>query len=356
MGMHGQRKSSRCDQVPILTALNLGCLPQDSWSATVQLVLLIFTALVVLGLVPLVLLTTNRLSSAMFSPVKTPTASAPQVGGGQRWVHAALVWQLEVRFGVGTADSKSSLAQHCVHGVRMPTSPGTSDLHDMHTVHPSQPLQNTAESHKRRTGLQSLSPPKRPCFSPFTDRRQGTPASAAGEEAAAAGPQSPWWAQCRAAWRTVRAAAGGVLGGLEAGLRSTLRANVHALVALLLILGLFVGTTGLAAFLSVRVAQEGRATVMAVRDVFPAAWAGMAASTPLLADAVAAAGGGSSGGSGNSSSGGGTPAAPVLPPWVASYQKEALQLVQQALPAIASWGESHFQGFVEKQNLTSALG
>ena len=53
---------------------------QDSWSATVQLVLLVFTALVVLGLVPLVLLTTNRLSSAMFSPVKTPTASAPQVG------------------------------------------------------------------------------------------------------------------------------------------------------------------------------------------------------------------------------------------------------------------------------------
>ena len=149
----------------------------------------------------------------------------------------------------------------------------------------------------------------------------------------------------------MRAAAGGVLGGLEAGLRSTLRANLHALVALLLILGLFVGTTGLAAFLSVRVAQEGRATVLAVRDVFPAAWAGMAASTPLLADAVAAAGGGRSGsGSGNSSSGSG------VPPWVASYQKEALQLVQQALPAIASWGEAHFQGFVEKQNLTSALG
>lgn len=100
MGMHGQRKSSRCDQVPILTALNLGCPPQDSWSATVQLVLLIFTALVVLGLVPLVLLTTNRLSSAMFSPVKTPTASVPHVGGVPRWVHAALL---------GTADSKYSL-------------------------------------------------------------------------------------------------------------------------------------------------------------------------------------------------------------------------------------------------------
>ena len=156
--------------------------------------------------------------------------------------------------------------------------------------------QTTAESHKRRSGLQGLSPPKRPCFSPFTEGRQRPAAASAGEAGAAAAAQggaAAWWERCRSAWRTVRAAAGGVLGGLEAGLRSTLRANLHALVALLLILGLFVGTTGLAAFLSVRVAPEGRATVLAVRDVFPAAWAGMAASTPLLADAVAAAGGGS---------------------------------------------------------------
>lgn len=113
--------------------------------------------------------------------------------------------------------------------------------------------------------------------------------------------------------------------------------------------GLFVGTTGLAAFLSVRVAQEGRNTVLAVRDVFPAAWAGMAASTPLLADAeavAAAAAGARPGASG----------VPVLPAWVASYQREALQLVQQSLPAVASWAEAQLYGFVEKQNLTAALG
>lgn len=53
---------------------------RDSWSATVQLVLLVFTAVVALGLVPLLLLTTNRyLGAAMFSPVKTPTASAARV-------------------------------------------------------------------------------------------------------------------------------------------------------------------------------------------------------------------------------------------------------------------------------------
>ena len=86
-----------------------------------------------------------------------------------------------------------------------------------------------------------------------------------------------------------KAACAGIASSLEAGLRSALRSNLHALVSALLIMGLFIGTTGLAAFLSVRVAQEGRATVLAVRDVFPAAWSGMAASTPLLAEAVAGA-------------------------------------------------------------------
>ena len=46
----------------------------------------------------------------------------------------------------------------------------------------------------------------------------------------------------------------------------------------------------------------------------------------------------------------------VLPAWVASYQQEALQLVQQALPAVATWAEAQLHGFVEKQNLTEALG
>jgi hypothetical protein len=63
---------------------------QDSWSATVQLVLLVFTALVALGLVPLLLMTTNRfMGGSIFSPVKTPTALATQVaaaGWARVWV------------------------------------------------------------------------------------------------------------------------------------------------------------------------------------------------------------------------------------------------------------------------------
>lgn len=52
-----------------------------------QVVLLVATALLALGLVPLLLLASNRyLGSSMFSPIKTPTASATQVGrqGAQR--------------------------------------------------------------------------------------------------------------------------------------------------------------------------------------------------------------------------------------------------------------------------------
>lgn len=169
------------------------------------------------------------------------------------------------------------------------------------------------------------------------------------------------WGRCRSAWRDTQDACAGVAASLQAGLRSALRSNLHALVAGALILGLFVGTTGLAAFLSVRVVQEGRATVLAVRDVFPAAWTGMAASTPLLADAAAAADGAAdSGGAGAAREG--SPAAAavapaaVLPPWVAAYQREALQLAQQALPAMSAWGEEQVARFMAKQNLTSALG
>jgi hypothetical protein len=47
----------------------------------VQLVLLVFTAVLAVGVVPLALLTTNRyLGAAVFSsPAKTPAASAQQV-------------------------------------------------------------------------------------------------------------------------------------------------------------------------------------------------------------------------------------------------------------------------------------
>ena len=200
-----------------------------------------------------------------------------------------------------------------------------------------------------------------------------------GGEALAAGEASlPGWHRwlhgySRAGWGACRDAAG----SLESGLRSWLRSHLHSLVSAALIVLLFVGTTGLAAFMSVRVAQEGRATVLAVRDAFPAAWAGMAASAPLLVDASVGAGAAvartaaagtaaaataaeGNGGAGDASVGSEAPlppaAAAVLPPWVVAYQQEALQLAQQALPAIASWAEAHFYGFMDKQNLTAALG
>ncbi|KAI3438020.1 hypothetical protein D9Q98_000463 [Chlorella vulgaris] len=291
---------------------------RDSWSTTVQVVLLVLTAVLAVGVVPLLLLTTNRyLAAAVFSPAKTPTVSASQVAGDAR---------------------------------------------------------------KRRSSMQSVSPPKRPSFTPFVDanlrqRRSSMPASlptdrtgdaTAAAAAAAAGSLAAdsWREWCRGAWHDVHAALGGILGSLEAVLRSSLRRNLHALVSLLLIAALCVGTTGLAAFLSVRVAQEGRATVLAVRDIFPTAWAGMAASTPLLAD-VASAGEGAPRRTGSTDSrsleerqgeGQVAPATKGLPLWVAAYQQEALGLVQQALPAVASWAEVQLYGALDRQNLTSAVG
>jgi hypothetical protein len=239
--------------------------------------------------------------------------------------------------------------------------------------------QGTGEGHKRRGNLHSVSPPKRPSFTPFSDGRQRRAAAAAARMGSSGAPEhatpaafptlggrgsggGEWWDSCLECWQASKAACAGILSSLEAGLRSALRTNLHALVSALLIMGLFIGTTGLAAFLSVRVAQEGRATVLAVRDVFPAAWSGMAATTPLLADAVAGAPEPqAASGNGSSSIGSrGEPPPPlppaVLPAWVASYQQEALQLVQQALPAVATWAEAQLHGFVEKQNLTEALG
>ena len=238
--------------------------------------------------------------------------------------------------------------------------------------------QGTGEGHKRRGHLHSVSPPKRPSFTPFSDARQRRAAAAAARMGSSGAPEEAtpaafptlgggkgggeWWEWCLEGWQASKAACAGILSSLEAGLRSALRSNLHALVSALLIMGLFIGTTGLAAFLSVRVAQEGRATVLAVRDVFPAAWSGMAASTPLLAEAVAGAPEPQPAARNGSSSVGGSRGEPpplspaVLPAWVASYQHEALQLVQQALPAVATWAEAQLHGFVEKQNLTAALG
>jgi hypothetical protein len=241
-------------------------------------------------------------------------------------------------------------------------------------------VQVAGDARKRRSSMQSVSPPKRPSFTPFVDanlrqRRSSMPASlptdrtgdaTAAAAAAAAGSLAAdsWREWCAGAWHDVHAALGGILGSLEAVLRSSLRRNLHALVSLLLIAALCVGTTGLAAFLSVRVAQEGRATVLAVRDIFPTAWAGMAASTPLLAD-VASAGEGAPRRTGSTDSrsleerqgeGQVAPATKGLPLWVAAYQQEALGLVQQALPAVASWAEVQLYGALDRQNLTSAVG
>eukprot|EP00887_Chlorella_sp_A99_P007660 scaffold20.g7660.t1 len=264
---------------------------RDTWSTTVQLLVLVSTALLALGLLPLLYLTTHRcLGTSVFSPIKTPTAASTAKRGADAF---------------------------------------TAGLRE-----------------QQQRARAAVTPPKPPRFSPAgrgARAAAGDGATAAGAEAAA---RTAWAATSR--WlRGATALCAALWAECETRLRAALRANLHTLVSLLLILALLLGTSGLAAFLTVRVVQEGRSTVLAVRDVFPTAWAGVAASTPLLADAVSDDGGG-----------GGLPESRMLaglPPWVRAYQADALALVQRALPEAATWVEHRLQQFAHNKNLTSTL-
>lgn len=126
-----------------------------------------------------------------------------------------------------------------------PCHPG--QLHHFWAVlHPPCLQATSADNRPRRV---SLSPVKRPVFSPFSDARQrrgaNGPAGAAadGDDSVGAGSATAgFWDRCLAVWHTAKAAASGLLGSLDAGLRSSLRANLHALVSLSLILVSWRGT------------------------------------------------------------------------------------------------------------------
>ena len=259
--------------------------------------MLISTAVLALGILPLLYFTTNRyLGSSVFSPIKTPTAS---------------------------------------------------------TAQRSTDIFRRAWREQRRL---ALTPPRRPQFSP---ERSGEGAGGTATEGAARQRSTLWTAA--AGWlRSFAALYGALRAEAQRRLRAALRANLHPIVSALLILVLLLGTTGLVAVLTVRVVQEGRSTVLAVRDVFPTAWAGMAAVTPLLADAVSDDG--TNGGSSSAGSGAGTGALvggrvrAAVPPWVRAYQQDALALVQRALPEVATFVERRLQQFVTNNNLTSAIG
>lgn len=104
--------------------------------------------------------------------------------------------------------------------------------------------------------------------------------------------EGTWWATACAFFGAAADSCSAMLRSLDDWLRGLLRRNLHTLVSLLLIAGLLVGSTGLAAFLTVQVVQEGRASVLAVREVLPTAWTGVTLSGPLLPDEGMNEGGG----------------------------------------------------------------
>lgn len=131
---------------------------------------------------------------------------------------------------------------------------------------------------------------------------------------------------------------------LDDVIRSGLRKNLNAIASLLLIVGILLGTVLLALFLSARVADEGRTAVYTLRNCFPSAWANAAVASLAFLDLNPD----------------GTDSVQLeshvtLPPWLANYQKDAVDFAQRSLPGVAHWVDVRLADFVQANNLTSAV-
>ncbi|GAB4819140.1 hypothetical protein N2152v2_006186 [Parachlorella kessleri] len=242
-----------------------------AWSATVQLVVLATTLVLAVGAVPLLYLSAHwYLGATVFSPLKTPPGGLGMQG---RTPHTPVTDRSGVtplrrpRF---TPASGSAAAP----ATRLPF-PGNGRA--SRSASPEQRSLSTTLNGPGHSGGGGTADLAGKAFAGVDP--PCTPARSRGRGAA-------WWVPACRALGGAAATCHSLICSLDGGLRTLLRRNLHALVSLLLIAGLLLGSTGLAAFLTVRVAQEGRGTLLAVRDVFPAAWASVAATTPMLAEAV----------------------------------------------------------------------
>ena len=163
---------------------------------------------------------------------------------------------------------------------------------------------------------------------------------------------------------------------MESPLRALLRRQAHIIVSLFLIVGLLVGTTGAAAFLSLRIIGEARGVVLAARDAFPTAWPSLSTTvTPLLfsdTDLGSSMNRSTTAETTNANNrllgikGVGTTTSTSrslhqvasevpLPPWLESYRQSALDLAQRSLPQMAHWVERKLYGVMRDHNLTDTL-
>ena len=203
-------------------------LPQDSWSAAVQLALLAVTAAAVVG-VPVMLLWKARQAAVT---ANTPGKASPSPAHRQssarsgRVASAALSMLTPIRRLFLSGDEPPAAGLAAASGALNGTAGGDSEAEDAAAAH------------------------------------------------AAAAP---------AAWRRWLGVAGVAWGRGQAGFRGLLLANLNVLVSAGLVLGLVVGGSALGALLTARVANEGREAVMGLRN---AAWAGGANGTAPLPTAV----------------------------------------------------------------------
>ena len=150
-----------------------------------------------------------------------------------------------------------------------------------------------------------------------------------------------------------------VINAIESSLQTLLLENIHAIVTLILIVVLITGMSGTTIFLGFRMANEARTAVVTAKNAFPASWPGTMYSPSSDSFGVA-----TSNIHDNILQSEEEYSRKILekwalgieiPPWLAAQQKNAMNLVQKALPTVASWLEYRMHSLLQAHNLTEAF-
>lgn len=157
---------------------------------------------------------------------------------------------------------------------------------------------------------------------------------------------------------------GNFISTIESTFRGLILDNIHSIVTLILIVSLILGTSGTTMFLGLRMAEEARSAVVTARNAFPTAWSKTIYNAPsfLEQDLMDAIVGdfvkGEELGMDNQTSKRAfhrLASDMSLPSWLEAHQQNAIDLAQKALPSVASWIENRFDDFLRTHNLTDTI-
>jgi len=378
-----------------------------AWSATMQVLVLTLSILLVLAGIPLLFFTTNWLGAAVLTPLKTPLSPVSRLhmtGGGGG---GGITTTRGAGAGAGGVKKKGGGSQASpitdISTTTTTTKPTTTTAHKRKVAESSPNSSPFLHNTKRQETIPEDTSPYSSSLSFQLDNSTPTQFRHGFRNDSYNGTHTTDTDTNMSVMSTVLkgatwAANGTVvsmralLRSMDRGLKNGLKANLDALASLLLILALMIGTTALALFLSARVAQEGRTAVTTFKNSFPAAWANAAAATftprhidlspAVIVDHIEGEGqkGDEQQGIGEKDNNEQQQATPLeqqeeeqeidvanrlllqhqqeeqqLPEWLAKYQKDAIDLAQSSLPGLIRWMDARLIDFVTANNLTAAL-